>query len=122
MELMKLATTEQLAHASEIVTKFKDVPTIAPAHAPLPSSVLAMDVKEGKGDDKAPIVVRKDSTPLETAIGTFVTFCTDRVKLTLGLVFHTLFHDDCACRDVEYERRQSQAEREEHHDPKVFIV
>lgn len=71
MELMKLATQEQLVHAAEIVSKYKDVPTTAPTATPLPRSMLASEAKtvEKKTDSAVPVVVRKDSTSLETAIG-----------------------------------------------------
>ncbi len=71
MELMKLATQEQLVHASEILTKYHDAPTIAPTAAPLPNALLKADMKSPgrKPESSEPVVVRKDSTSLETAIG-----------------------------------------------------
>ena len=76
MELMKLATQEQLVHSAEVVNKYRDLhhDKVAPVALPLPSSVVMSDVKppNAKGDGMEPIVVRKDSISLEDAIGTVV--------------------------------------------------
>lgn len=65
---MKLATQEQLTHGMDILKKYRDVPTVAPPALPLPSAVVTTDLKTEKLDAMVPVVVRKDSIPLESAI------------------------------------------------------
>ena len=77
LELMKLATQDQLVHAAEVVSKYHDGPTIAPVGLPLPQGVTTTDVKPVslRPDNQEPVVVRKDSIPLEDAISENAVCC-----------------------------------------------